>query len=111
MNISLKGASPAVSSSAQRGVSPEMLAPESDDLSLSYPAQVIIYTPNEPQVVDGTAIAGPDGDLELVIPIDPNVPVGTPVQVIIYTPLRPTVHEGRTGEVTPDGTIPVETRW
>jgi hypothetical protein len=108
MKVRLRDRAEAVRAGHKAGRIEEYDIPSPADLGITYPAQVIIDpTAKKPEVVEGTAILSPDGDIEILLPLAPIPKVGTPVQLIIYTPLHPTVQEGKVAEPSGDGTIPI----
>jgi hypothetical protein len=70
-------------------------------------AQLVIYGPTRPTVVEGTATSGPGGSLDVVVPIPAAPPAGTTVQLIIYNPGTPTIIEGTTTAPRSDGSFDI----
>lgn len=75
--------------------------------TVAYPVQLIVYGPTEPEVIEGTAIEAPEGDVEILLPIAAPPAEGTPVQVILYPTGEPTVLEGRVGRGEVDGSFDI----
>ncbi len=74
---------------------------------MNQPAQLIIYGPGTPTILEGTASTFPDGTIELTLPITPPPAAGTPVQIIIYGPSKPRITEGTTAIPGTDGSFDI----
>jgi hypothetical protein len=72
-----------------------------------FPAQVAVYGPGDPIVYEGTAAYGPDGVLNIQVPIPIAPPAGTPIQIVVYGPANPIVSEGTAQLPSPDGSFGV----
>lgn len=82
---------------------------EMDPPSFEVPAQVVIYGPGEPEVIDCTAVTDEDGATTIILPIGVAPPVGTPIQIILYgDPEAPTVIEATTADLALDGMLGIE---
>jgi hypothetical protein len=110
LKVTLPNPTAAASAKSATAPGPEIGFPADyyDPPSTSYPAQVVIYYPNQPTVIDATAISTSESPLEILLPLPKAPPPGTPVQVIIYTPGEPTVHQGTALESPGDGSIPIQ---
>lgn len=71
------------------------------------PAQLVVYGPGAPTIVEGVATWLPDGSLEIEIATCPQPAIGTPVQVVVYGPGQPLVYEGASGSLAPDGSFEI----
>lgn len=73
----------------------------------STPAQIIVYGPGAPTVLEGTAVPSGPGSIELVMPVTQPPAAGTTVQIILYGPGAPTVIEGTTSAPAADGSFEI----
>ena len=73
----------------------------------TYPAQLIIYGPEESTVVEGTTITYPDGSIGLELPLTAPPVEGTTVQLILYIPEESGIIEGVTGFPHSDGSFDI----
>ena len=73
----------------------------------TYPAQIVIYGPDDSTIVEGTCVVYPDGSIGLDLPLTAPPTEGTTVQLILYTPEDPGIIEGFTGPPDEDGSFDI----